>query len=222
MGRAQLIYTALKFAVIKADELTEEEIKSNATYKPPPVPKAEPRKLAPEYDTFRRRVLNRMLKDSLAHLQRTSDMYSDTVLVIGGEEIHLLKAEAEDLKQLKTAPATAAKPKRKATESETQTEPAPKKKAAEIETQTEAAPPAKETFPEKSPKNEIISPGKEEVKKEMNIAYMPEFSMKQSEIPYSNGDILYKKYLETRNEDTWEAVVAYLVEWRKRIWDWIN
>jgi hypothetical protein len=139
-------------------------------------------------------------------------MYSDTVLVIGGEEIHLLKAEAEDLKQLKTAPATASKPKRKAAESETQTEPAPKKKAAEIETQTEAAPPAKETFPEKSPKNEIISPGKEEVKKEMNIAYMPEFSMKQSEIPYSNGDILYKKYLQTRNEDTWEAVVAYLVD----------
>ena len=66
MGRAQLIYTALKFAVIKADELTEEEIKSNATYKPPPVPKAEPRKLAPEYDSFRRRVVRRCSTASLS------------------------------------------------------------------------------------------------------------------------------------------------------------
>ena len=111
------------------------------------MPKAEPRKLAPEYDTFRRRVLNRMLKDSLAHLQRTPDMYSDTVLVIGGEEIHLLKAEAEDLKRLKTTPATAIKPKRKAAESETQTEPAPKKHAAEIETQTETVKPPVDPTP---------------------------------------------------------------------------
>lgn len=169
MGRAQLIYTALKFAVIKADELTEEEIKSNATYKPPPVPKAEPRKLAPEYDSFRRRVLNRMLKDSIAHLQRTPDMYSDTVLVIGGEEIHLLKAEAADLKQLKTVPAAAAKPKKTAREMDSQTEPTPKKHAAEIETQTEAAAtatPTKPTLPEKGPKNEMITPGKEEDKME--------------------------------------------------------
>jgi hypothetical protein len=156
MGRAQLIYTALKFAVIKADELTEEEIKSNATYKPPPVPKAEPRKLAPEYDSFRRRVLNRMLKDSIAHLQRTPDMYSDTVLVIGGEEIHLLKAEAADLKQLKTVPAAAAKPKKTAREMDSQTEPPPKKHAAEIETQTE--PPPKKHAAEIETQTETVKP----------------------------------------------------------------